>query len=233
MVTEAAENITGKVYGVKMNMRIAAAVLSAPIMYMLMCLALNLYFESGIPFPKRMLMSDKKGTVCSVIGAICTAAVLIINPDIPAGRAVLWYGMSILLGVIAVIDLKTQTIPNKLVLYMLLMWGAYIAVLCIYNLEAGFIELIKSAAGFIFSLLVFGTGYIFMRNKLGGGDVKLALVLGLILTGDAIFGAMIYSFILSFLFALTGIIIGKLKPKDCISFAPFIFLGTMAAAAIL
>lgn len=215
------------------KMRIAAVVLSAPIMYMLMCLSLNLYFESGISFPKRMFMSDKKGTVCAVIGAICTAAVFIINSDIPVGRAVLWYGTSIILGVIAVIDLKTQTIPNKLVLYMLLMWGAYIAVLCIYDLEAGLIGIINSVAGFVFSALVFGTGYIFMRNKLGGGDVKLALVLGLILTGDAIFGAMIYSFILSFLFALVGIIIGKLKPKDCISFAPFIFLGTMAAAAIM
>lgn len=214
-------------------MRIVALIISVPIMYVLMCIILNTYFKSNLKFPKSLFLQDKKGIIMSAAASLITAAAFVIGKNIGIYEGILYYIMAVLLACIAVIDFKTKIIPNKFVLCLLILWVICTGAMCIISIEEGITVLVKSITGFVFSMLVFGTGYLFMKNKLGGGDVKLGLVLGLILTSDIIFGALIYSFVLSFLFALVGIIIKKLKIKDTISFAPFIFIGTISAIAVM
>ncbi|MCM1579479.1 MAG: hypothetical protein NC078_11840, partial [Ruminococcus sp.] len=116
---------------------------------------------------------------------------------------------------------------------LLLIWAVYSGGYFAVEPGEGLAAIISSAAGFIFSLLVFGTGYVLMKNKLGGGDVKLTLAMGLILTGDVILGALIYALGLSIVFAAAALLSKKMTVKDCMPFAPFLFIGTAAAIAVM
>lgn len=216
-----------------MVVKITIFFIAAMMLYVMLCAALNTYFKKEFKYPKKMLYSDKDITVMAAAGAAISSAGLYFGFDSNSVlRLILFYVLCAFLAAAAVIDIKKRIIPNWIIFALFSVWAVYI-VICFVFVGNGIAALINSAAGFIFSLLVFGFGYLFMKNKLGGGDVKLTLVMGLILTGDAIFGAMIYGLGLSLIFALGAVITGKMKMKDCMPFAPFLFLGTAAAIAVM
>lgn len=214
-------------------MKIAIAVLAAVLFYSAVCTSLNIYYDSGILFPKRLIFLDKKsGMIMSASAAALSCAALLAGVGIiPVHRLLLFYLFCIFLAAAAIIDFYERIIPNKVVLIIACIWLIYSIALLIYDVPLGIDSLVSSLSGFVFSLLVFGTGYLLMRSKLGGGDVKLVLVMGLVLTGDVIFGALVYGLGLSLLFALCAIITGKMKIRDTMPFGPFLFLGTAAAIA--
>ena len=215
-------------------MKILAAAVSAIVFYLIMCTVINTRSENKLNFPQNIMFSDKLSTVISAVGAImsCTALYIQSAKTITL-RLILLYILCIGLALATVSDIKTKIISNKLILVLLCVWIIFSLIYFVIDFQIGLANIIMSFTGFIFSLLVFGSGYLLMKNKLGGGDVKLTLVMGLILTGDAIFGALIYGLAASLIFAAVAMITKKMKMKDSMPFAPFLFLGTAAAIAVM
>lgn len=212
---------------------IAVYILGALIFYAAVCIVYNIYSESEIAFPKRIFLSEKTAITAAAIGAVLSSAALYISRnDIPMYSQVFYWIVLIILSDIAIIDLKRKIIPNKFVLSLLGCWAVYVVFIMIYDLGAAIEIALTSLSGMVFALIVFGAGYLLMKSKLGGGDVKLMIVLGFVFTGKAVFGVIMYSLIFSLLFALGAVISGKMKMKDSIPFAPFILLGSIAAVAL-
>ena len=212
---------------------IALYIVIAIMFYAAVCTVYNIYSEADIPFPKRLVLSDKTAVIIGAAGGILTSAALFVSRnDIDIYGKVLFGIELAFLAVIAVIDIKKHIIPNKLLLAMLGCWVVYTVVLLAVDTEQAVGAVISSIGGMVFALIVFGTGYLLMRSKLGGGDVKAMILLGLIFTGRAAFGVIMYSLVFSVLFALGAIISGKMKVKDTMPFAPFMLLGTIAAVAL-
>jgi leader peptidase (prepilin peptidase) / N-methyltransferase len=137
--------------------------------------------------------------------------------------AILGLGMVLLLVPVALIDLDTQTIPNKLMLI-----GAVAAPGLVLLTEPDAIveHLIACAAGggfFLLAVLAYPRG-------MGVGDIKLAGVLGLFLgraVGPAIFIALVTGTLVGgLIMARKGIKEGR---KTKVPFGPFLALGGYVA----
>ena len=128
--------------------------------------------------------------------------------------------------VVSIIDYYHQIIPNKIVLFTLIIGIIYrITILISFNQDL--LTVLKdSLLGFLigggFYLLIF----ILTRGNMGGGDIKLMAALGVWLgavdTGIAIFLTFMIGALVS-VFLLATKIKGR---KDAIAFGPFIVLGT-------
>jgi len=64
---------------------------------------------------------------------------------------------------------------------------------------------------------------------MGGGDVKLAFLMGLVLGWPTVLVALFSSFILGSIAGIFLIIAGRKKMKSMIPFGPFLVLGTFMA----
>lgn len=77
------------------------------------------------------------------------------------------------------------------------------------------------AGGFFFSIVWLTRG-----KGMGGGDVKLAFLMGLILGWPMIIISVFLSFIIGSIFGIFLILAGKKKMKSIIPFGPFLIFGT-------
>ncbi len=77
------------------------------------------------------------------------------------------------------------------------------------------------AGGFFLAIVLLTRG-----NGMGGGDVKLGFLMGLILGWPAVLTAIFSSFIFGSIIGLYLIAVGKKKMKSMIPFGPFLVLGT-------
>jgi len=124
---------------------------------------------------------------------------------------------SAILLMVSFIDLEHQIIPNKIIFPAIIVGGVAKLVLkpeTVWVSLAGFVL----AGGF---LLLVG---LLKKDAMGGGDVKLAAFMGLIL-GSTVIMALFLAFILG---AVAGILLILLKikgRKELIPFGPFLALG--------
>ncbi len=128
------------------------------------------------------------------------------------------------LMVCSLIDLEYQIIPDKVILLMLLTGTALLALQSEQLLMSGFIG---GMVGFSVLLAI----AIISRGGMGGGDVKLAAVLGLYLGWPKILLALMLAF---FIGSLTGMVLmfGQKKSiKSAMPFAPH--LGAAAMIALI
>lgn len=132
----------------------------------------------------------------------------------------LLYGIiSSLLIVISIIDLKTQTIPDGLNLF-----GVIITVILgIYIFRGTYLTHLY---GFLFG---FGLFLIIamITDAMGGGDIKLMGVLGLLFGLAGIVFVTVLSFIYGAIISIMLIATKKATRKDYIPFGPFIALAAM------
>lgn len=80
----------------------------------------------------------------------------------------------------------------------------------------------------------FGFGLLFVialvsKGGMGGGDIKLFFVIGLVLGFKLTLVAFMLSCFLGAFFGIIGMLIGKFKKKQVIPFGPFIAIGTILA----
>ena len=132
--------------------------------------------------------------------------------------------LSSALIIIAFIDLNEQIVPDVISL-------PGIVIGFILSFFVSYISFISSALGVLFGggiILIIGLAgsLIFKKEAMGGGDVKLAAMIGAFLGWRYIVISLFLGF---FLGALTGIILilSKIKSReDTVPFGPFIVLGS-------
>lgn len=137
------------------------------------------------------------------------------------------------MSLLAVIDGKQHRIPNRFLQGMLLLWAAVVGIDIIIQTEEGLALLFRSLAGGIAGGLIFLLCYILSRKQLGAGDVKLAFVMGLYLTGQRIIGAIFYGIILCCVYSLVQLARKKIGLKDGVPLVPFLYMGTLITLLIL
>ncbi len=127
--------------------------------------------------------------------------------------------------VVCITDYRERIVPNRVLLLMLVVSVWIIGFQGVRDMDAVLRVLPSIVLGFLFCLLSFGMGYFFSRGNMGAGDVKLALVLGILLTGEYVVGAILYGCIAAAVYSIIQMIRKKLTRKDMIPFVPFLYIG--------
>lgn len=138
-----------------------------------------------------------------------------------------WLLTVILVGVqiFCMTDYWERVVPNRILLILLWIFLCIIGIQGIHDMEQ-IIKLIPSfLLGVLFCLLLFGFGYLLSRGNIGAGDIKLALVMGLYLTGEYVVGAIFYGCLSASVFSVVQMLRKKLSRKDTIPFVPFLYVG--------
>lgn len=139
---------------------------------------------------------------------------------------VMWLIMSVGLMALVAFDLKWYILPNKIV-FPLIGLAVIQELVVAFVFHGGLHEIIGALAGVV---IIAGLFYlIFQASKgtwIGGGDVKLGIMLGLLAGGP------LNSLLLLFVASVCGIIIsipmviaGKANRKTQLPFGPFLILG--------
>jgi leader peptidase (prepilin peptidase)/N-methyltransferase len=133
---------------------------------------------------------------------------------------------------LVVIDARTHRLPNRIVLPTL---GALIVLVVVEALATGGSGRMLRA---LLGALVLGAFYAVMhlasRQGMGGGDVKLAAVIGLVLAWHGWWTLLLGSaaaFLLGALFALVLMILRRANRSTRIAFGPWMILGAILAIA--
>lgn len=124
-----------------------------------------------------------------------------------------------ILVVISIIDMEFFIIPNKLVVFVLFL---------------GIIFVITDGPGILSALIGFAAGFLFLlalalvsRGGMGGGDIKLAAVIGVCLGWPNGITAVLLGCLLAGLAGLLLIVLRVKSRKDLIPFGPFLATGTL------
>ena len=133
----------------------------------------------------------------------------------------------ILVGMTAlcIIDYRERIVPNTILLTLLLIYFVIIGCQGIRNMEVVVEALPAIVLGLLFGLITFGLGYLLSHGGMGAGDVKLALVMGLYLTGEYAPGAVFYGCMAGAVYSLIQLFRKKLSRRDQLPFVPFLYVG--------
>jgi leader peptidase (prepilin peptidase)/N-methyltransferase len=142
----------------------------------------------------------------------------------------------VLLGIgawLIVIDGRTHRLPNRILLPTLAALIALTAIDALLTAESG--PLIRALLG----MLALGGFYALLRlisrSGMGGGDVKLAAVIGLILGWhgwEALVIGAASAFVLGSLYALALMLLGRADRTTRIAFGPWMIAGAVLGILI-
>lgn len=136
---------------------------------------------------------------------------------------IMLYGMTIL----CMTDYWEKVVPNRILLLWMMFWMILMGIYGVRDLNAMMRHMFGVILGLIFCMLSFGFCYLISKGSMGAGDVKLAVILGIYLTGDYVVGAVFYGCILSAVYSIWMLARGKITRKDSIPFVPFLYMGVM------
>jgi len=127
----------------------------------------------------------------------------------------------------AILDIKTKYIPNTLVLILLAIWVFIMTPMLFFDTNTAVVLLKDSVIGFFVGGGLFLLVYLISRKGLGGGDVKFMAVTGLYVGFAGILSVMLYGSILAAITGLVLLLLKKIKRKDTIPLAPFLYIGIL------
>ncbi|WP_332689523.1 prepilin peptidase [Halalkalibacter lacteus] len=128
-----------------------------------------------------------------------------------------------LLAIIFVSDLRYMLIPDKVLLFFFPLF--LLLRVTVAPLDPLWDALVGVALGFTLLLAI----AIISQGGMGGGDIKLFAVLGLVLGWQGVLFAFFFSCFYGAIIGGIGLVIGKLERRKPIPFGPFIVLGTITA----
>ena len=137
----------------------------------------------------------------------------------------LLYTVLVIMTILCMADYWERIVPNKILLILILVGLIEFAIQGIKDIQGLFSMVPAVILGFLFSAITFGVAYIVSKGSLGAGDVKLAILLGIFLTGEYVVGTVFYGSLLSAGFSIVQMLRKKLKRKDEIPFVPFLYMG--------
>lgn len=125
---------------------------------------------------------------------------------------------------VSITDLRQRRIPNRIMFPALLL--ALAAALIRPERAALLLGGLAAGGLFLIPTLIYGL------ERAGGGDVKLALFIGLILGWPAIFPALLITFLSAAIFTAGGLLLRKLTRRSVIAFGPFLAFGGLVVGLI-
>lgn len=133
---------------------------------------------------------------------------------------------------LAVVDARTHRLPNRIVLPTL---GAVLALVVLDALATGDGgRLLRALLGGLALGAFYAVMHLASRQGMGGGDVKLAAVIGLVLAWHGwqtlLLGAAA-AFVLGALFAIALMLMRRANRTTRIAFGPWMILGAALAIA--
>jgi len=155
---------------------------------------------------------------CAVCGVVTIARV---GVDLDLVAVIAFFAA---VTAIADVDLRERRVPNRIVLPAI---GAAVVWQAAFHL-GDLVDCLAAGAG---AGLFFFLSLVFTRGAVGLGDVKLALLLGLVL-GQAIVGAVLVAALASAV-AAAAILLksGAAARKQAMPFAPFLVFGAVLVLA--
>jgi len=134
---------------------------------------------------------------------------------------------------LVVIDARTHRLPNRIVLPTL---GALIVLAVVESLTTGdAARMLRALLGGLVLGFFYAVIHVASRQGMGGGDVKLAAVIGLVLAWHGWWTLLLGSaaaFVLGALYAITLLLMGKVERTTRIAFGPWMILGAVLAIAV-
>jgi prepilin signal peptidase PulO-like enzyme (type II secretory pathway) len=127
-----------------------------------------------------------------------------------------------------VIDIIIHIIPNEMILVGLAL--GIIFQISMFGLNHLWIAFVCMT---IIILVFTIVGLIFGLNKIGAGDVKLAGLMGLILSYPHILFAVMAMSIALIVYSIVGMTLGKLTHVSMFAFAPFLMTGLIAGLVVV
>ncbi|PLS16862.1 prepilin peptidase [Bacillus sp. M6-12] len=124
--------------------------------------------------------------------------------------------------IITVSDIAYMLIPDKILLFFT---AVFLCLRIWQPLTPWFDSILGAAAGFLLLLLI----AVVSKGGMGGGDIKLFAVLGLLLGMKSVLLSFMFSTFFGAVFGIVGLLIGAVERKKPIPFGPFIAMGTLAA----
>lgn len=133
---------------------------------------------------------------------------------------------------IAWIDQKSKRIPNQLLKILLTVRVILLVFEWLAYPELGLAVLISIVSGALIGGGLFLLAHFISKGGVGMGDVKLFMVIGLYMGSGSIMAAVFLSVMASALYSIVMLLLKKIKLKEEIPFAPFIFIGTVLTMAL-
>jgi leader peptidase (prepilin peptidase)/N-methyltransferase len=165
--------------------------------------------------------------VSAVAFGVSAYALLPVGPE-GLARLVFWLVALTFLLILAVYDAKWMILPDKVVLPLVVLALAYSCVMAVTMHSAqmlvGPVIAGGVAAGGFLALVIFSDG-----RAMGGGDIKLALAMGLMLGLKGMALAMLVAFNAAAIVGVSLILLRRRGRKDQIPFGPFLVGGTVIA----
>lgn len=134
--------------------------------------------------------------------------------------------MLALLWPIAYIDFRTGRIPNTFIVSGLAARMLILIAEFLLERETFLSVLVTEAAASAILFLTALVCTLIVKNSIGGGDMKLFIVMGLLLGLQGTWGAIFLSLIVSFVIAVFLLLTKKKTRRDAIPFGPALAVGT-------
>ncbi|WP_338066847.1 A24 family peptidase [Evansella clarkii] len=127
-----------------------------------------------------------------------------------------------LLVIITVSDITTMLIPNKILIVFL---GIFIVLRIISPLDPWWSSILGAATGFGVLLLI----AIISKGGMGGGDIKLFGVLGIVLGLQGVLLTLFFASLIGSVAGITAMLTKKVKKGQPVPFGPAIAAGSLLA----
>ncbi len=137
----------------------------------------------------------------------------------------LLYVVLVIMSILCMTDYWERVVPNKILLILIVFGVLVVGFQGTRDMSIIPDLLTTMVVGFLFSLISFLSVYLLSKGSLGSGDVKLALLLGIFLTGEYVVRTIFYGCLVSALFSIIQLLRKKLTRKDEIPFVPFLYIG--------
>lgn len=133
---------------------------------------------------------------------------------------------------IAWIDWQSRRIPNRILKMLLAVRGILLAAEWLTYPKLGLAVLLSALLGAAIGGGMFLIAHFISKGGVGMGDVKLFIVIGSYMGSGSIMTAVFLSVMASAFYSIAMLLLKKIKLKEEIPFAPFIFVGTVLTMAL-
>ena len=176
-------------------------------------------------FKNKFLFLEKMKYI-SVLVFIIITVFLIVFPDVGILQKVKMLILINTLFLLALIDFKLKIIPNKVLVFLLIVRTLFLMAEVLLDIENWLDIVLQSVYGLGAGFLILFVCLLISRSGIGAGDLKLFAIIGYFSGVFGVINIMFYCFALTAVVSIFLIVFKKYKLKDTVPMVPFIFLGT-------